>query len=122
GPWCLPKENPMSDMVRYVGLDVHKRVVEVCILDGAGKILDQFRFDLDRNTLLHFAQTRVTPRDRVALEATTNCFAVARVLRPFVAEVVVSNPLVTKAIAEAKVKTDKVDAHVLAQLLRCDFL
>ena len=36
--------------------------------------------------------------------------------------VVVSNPLVTKAIAQAKVKTDKVDAHVLAQLLRCDFL
>jgi len=39
-----------------------------------------------------------------------------------VARVVVSNPLVTKAIAQAKVKTDKVDAHVLAQLLRCDFL
>ena len=36
--------------------------------------------------------------------------------------VVVSNPLATKAIAQAKVKTDKVDAHVLAQLLRCDFL
>jgi transposase len=39
-----------------------------------------------------------------------------------VAEVVVSNPLKTKAIAEAKIKTDKVDAEVLAQLLRCDFL
>jgi transposase len=39
-----------------------------------------------------------------------------------VAEVVVSNPLQTKAIAQAKVKTDKVDALVLAQLLRCDFL
>ena len=28
----------------------------------------------------------------------------------------------TKAIAEAKVKTDKVDAHTLAQLLRVDYL
>jgi transposase len=36
--------------------------------------------------------------------------------------VVVSNPLTTKAIASAKVKTDKVDAFVLAQLLRCDYL
>jgi transposase len=36
--------------------------------------------------------------------------------------VVVSNPLKTKAIAEAKIKTDKVDAEVLAQLLRCDYL
>jgi transposase len=34
----------------------------------------------------------------------------------------VSNPLTTKAIASAKVKTDKVDALVLAQLLRCDYL
>ena len=38
------------------------------------------------------------------------------------AKVAVSNPLTTKAIAQAKVKTDKVDAMVLAQLLRCDFL
>jgi transposase len=30
--------------------------------------------------------------------------------------------MATKAIAQAKVKTDRVDAHVLAQLLRCDFL
>ena len=58
----------------------------------------------------------------MALEATTNCWAVADALRPHVAKVVVSNPMATKAIAQAKVKTDKVDAHVLAQLLRCDFL
>ena len=56
------------------------------------------------------------------MEATTNCWAVADVLRPHVAKVVVSNPMATKAIAQAKVKTDKVDAHVLAQLFRCDFL
>jgi transposase len=39
-----------------------------------------------------------------------------------VAEVVISNPLRTRAIAEAKIKTDRVDALVLAQLLRSDFL
>jgi hypothetical protein len=36
--------------------------------------------------------------------------------------VVVSNPSKTRAIAEAKVKTDKVDARILAQLLAADFL
>lgn len=46
----------------------------------------------------------------------------ADLLEPFVGRVVVSNPMKTKAIAEAKVKTDKVDAEVLAQLLRCDYL
>ena len=46
----------------------------------------------------------------------------ADILRPFVAAVTVGNPLQIKAIAQAKVKTDKVDARTLAQLLRCDFL
>ena len=59
---------------------------------------------------------------QVALEATSNSWAVVRVLRPLVAAVLVSNPVQTRAIAQAKVKTDKVDAEVLAQLLRCDFL
>jgi hypothetical protein len=36
--------------------------------------------------------------------------------------VVVSNPAKTRAIAEAKVKTDKVDAQILAQLLVADYL
>jgi transposase len=58
----------------------------------------------------------------VAMEATTNTWAIVDLLEPFVAEVVVSNPMRTKAIASAKVKTDKVDATILAQLLRCDFL
>ena len=109
-------------MTRFVGLDVHKRVVEVCILDADGKVLKRLRFDLDRKTLKAFASLHLTSQDRVVLEATTNTWAVFRLLRPYVAEVVVSNPLQTKVIASAKIKTDKVDAYVLAQLLRCDFL
>jgi hypothetical protein len=35
---------------------------------------------------------------------------------------VVSNPAKTRAIAEAKVKTDTVDAQILAQLLAADYL
>ncbi len=41
---------------------------------------------------------------------------------PHSARVVVSNPKKTRAIAEAKVKTDKVDAEVLAGLLAADYL
>jgi transposase len=107
---------------RYVGLDVHKRVVEACIVDQAGKVVHRERFVLNRRVLNLFATKILRPTDRVALEATTNCWAVADALRLHVARVTVSNPMATKAIAQAKVKTDKVDAHVLAQLLRCDFL
>jgi hypothetical protein len=61
------------------------------------------------------------PDDQVALEATGNSDAIATLLTPVVARVVVSNPVKTRAIAEAKVKTDKVDARILAQLLAADF-
>jgi transposase len=109
-------------MIRYVGLDVHKRFIEVCILDGKGNVQFRGRADCDRRALESFARQRLKKSDRVALEATTNTWPVAEILRPFVAAVVVSNPLKTKAIAEAKIKTDKVDAEVLAHLLRCDYL
>ena len=109
-------------MVRYVGLDVHKRFIEACILDGKGKVLFRGRADCDRIALQRFAHQRLRKTDRVALEATTNTWPVVEILRPQVAAIVVSNPLKTKAIAEAKIKTDKVDAQVLAHLLRCDYL
>jgi transposase len=47
--------------------------------------------------------------------------AIANLLIPLVGRVVVSNPSKTRVIAEAKVKTDKVDARILAQLLAADF-
>jgi transposase len=109
-------------MARCVGLDVHKQFIEVCVIDAKGKIVRRGRTGCLRPELERFARAHLRRTDRVALEATTNTWAVVDILRPFVAEVVVGNPLKTKAIAEAKVKTDKVDAEVLAQLLRCNYL
>jgi transposase len=108
--------------VRYVGLDVHKRTAHACALDGAGRKVFAGDVACTREDLQAFARRHLLKDDRVVLEATTNTWAVVGVLKPFVASVTVSNPLRTRAIAEAKVKTDKVDAEVLAQLLRCDFL
>jgi transposase len=108
--------------LHYVGLDVHKHVVVACILDARGQVRTRHRFPCTRPGLERFARQHLRPTDKVALEATTNTWEVVTLLKPLVAEVVVSNPLRTKAIAEAKIKTDKVDAMVLAQLLRCEFL
>jgi len=108
-------------MKRFIGLDVHKTVVEVCAIDEAGKLLFRRRIGGTRKCLLELAQ-EFTREDAIALEVTTNAWAVADLLEPFVERVVVSNPMKTKAIAEAKVKTGKVDAEVLAPLLRCDDL
>src|SRR5215213_1621083 len=64
----------------------------------------------------------LAPTDQVALEATGNTHAIVRLLQGRVTRVAVSNPQKTRAIAEAKVKTDRVDAEILAQLLAADYL
>jgi transposase len=56
--------------------------------------------------------------DEVAIEATCNTHAIAKLLEGRVAKVVISNLQKPHAIAEANVKTDKVDAAVLAQRWR----
>jgi transposase len=110
-------------MIRYVGIDLHKHLIVGHIVDPTGKLVDTFRYDsVDAASLAHIARKRLRPEDHVVMEATTNCWAVVRALEPHVAQVVVSNPLATKAIAKAKVKTDKVDAAVLAHLLRLGYL
>jgi transposase len=58
----------------------------------------------------------LTKTDDVVLEATCIAMAVVRVLGPFVARVIMANPLQVMAIAHAHVKTDKIDAGALASL------
>ncbi|AUX47555.1 uncharacterized protein SOCE26_099710 [Sorangium cellulosum] len=106
----------------YVGLDVHKDAVEAAVIDEAGKLRHRVRFPCTREELARFSKRYLGPNARVALEATSHTWSLVEVLRPFAAEIVVSNPLRTRAIADAKIKTDKIDAVVLAQLLRADYL
>jgi transposase len=106
----------------FVGLDLHKKEIEAVILGDDGNILLRTRFASTREALESFVRQHLFQQHRVALEATTNTWAVVAILQPFAAEVIVSNPLRTRAIAAAKIKTDRIDALVLAQLLRTDFL
>jgi len=109
-------------MPRFLGLDAHKRAMEFCVLDEAGAVSGRYRTGGDRESLLSFAQRHLGPEDQLALEATFHTWALVELLSPFVGRLVVSNPLRTKAIALAKVKTDRIDAKVLADLLRCGYL
>ena len=67
--------------MRYIGLDVHKRVVQACVLDAEGVQLDAVRFDLNLDTLSAFAKQYLDDDCAVALEATTNTWAVVDVLK-----------------------------------------
>ena len=105
---------------RCIGLDVHRDFAQVAIWRD-GTVVQAGRFDATPEGVREFA-AGLGPADEVALEATGNTWAMVTVLASRAARVVVANPAKTRAIAEAKVKTDKVDAAILAQLLAADYL
>ena len=108
-------------MVRHIGMDVHRSFAQIAVVED-GLVRDEGRIGVRPEDLRDWAEEFLEADDEVALEATTNSDAIATMLREVAARVVVSNPRKTRAIAEAKVKTDKVDSRILAQLLAADFL
>jgi len=108
-------------MPRTIGLDLSKHTAEVAVLVPGTSLPRRWRFAATPASIRAFA-ARLEPDDQIVFESCTNAFAFHRLLCQHARKVVVSNPLKTRIIAEAKIKTDKVDAEVLARLLAADFL
>lgn len=106
---------------RWIGLDLHSTEIQVQVLLADGTALPSARFVTSASNIELLCK-ELTAQDAVAMEATFNAFTVARRLQPSGARIVISDPRKTRAIAEAKIKTDKIDARVLADLLRADYL
>jgi transposase len=106
--------------MRFIGLDVHRDFCEVAISEG-GKARRVSRVAARPAELELFAQS-LGPDDRVELEATGNALAIARIIERHVGEVVLAHSRRVRAIAEAKVKTDAIDACTLAELLAADLV
>jgi transposase len=107
-------------MGRSIGLDVHRDFCEVAIADG-GRARSAGRVASTAVDLAVFAAS-LAADDRVVLETTGNALAIARIIEPHVAEVMLANARQLKAISHARVKTDKIDARVLADLLAADLI
>jgi transposase len=107
-------------LVRFIGLDVHLDFCEIAICD-AGRVRSGGRVPSSPEGLRILANS-LAPDDQVALEATGNALAIARLLEPHAARVVVATCNELRAITEAKVKTDRHDARTLARLLAAGLL
>lgn len=112
-------------MAVYVGIDVHKKFCQAALMNNDGRILREFRFDNTiegASSLLGLARS-IDPQVKAVVEPSANYWIrIYDKLEDEGVEVKLSNPLRTKAIAEAKVKTDKLDAKTLAYLLRGDLV
>src|SRR4051794_18391033 len=107
-------------MVRFIGLDVHLDFCEIAICED-GRVRSAGRVASTPEGLEVLANS-LGLQDQVALEATGNALAIARLLQSGVARVVVAATKELRAITEAKVKTDRHDARTLARLLAAGLL
>jgi transposase len=109
----------------YVGVDVHKKVCRAAMVNEEGEVVDEYSFKNSPPGIEDFASRMEPFKGEVSavLESTANLWIrLYDSLEERGIRVVLSNPYKTRLIAEAKIKTDKVDARILAQLLRADML
>jgi transposase len=113
------------EMTVYVGIDVHKKYCQAAMMNEQGQITRELRFDnttKGASDLVSLAKS-VDLNVKAAVEPSANFWIrIYDKLENEGIDVKLTNPLRTKAIAEARIKTDRVDAKTLAYLLRGDLV
>lgn len=109
----------------HVGVDVHKAYCQTCLKDEHGTILEELRFPNNHAGAERLvAILRKHGDAKVALESTGNLWVKLydRLDQEEHVDVILTNPKRTRIIAENKIKTDTIDARLLADLVRADLV
>jgi len=105
----------------YVGIDVHRKRSQVAVVDQAGQVLANRNVPNGVQTVLGVIGD-LPSGTPVAFEAAFGWGWLVELLEDYGFEPHLVHPTQCKAIASARLNNDKVDAHILAQLLRADLL
>ncbi|HZY04368.1 MAG TPA: IS110 family transposase [Anaeromyxobacteraceae bacterium] len=102
----------------FIGCDLGDRFSEVCVLDGAGAVVDQSRVCTTQRGLRSYMAR--FDRACVVVEAGVHSRWVADLVEGLGHRVVVANPRQVRLIWQRRTKTDRSDALLLARLGRAD--
>lgn len=105
----------------YVGIDLHKRSFSVVMMNVAGRVIKEMSSSTESAKVMAFA-AGLTSRHEVALEPVENSHWFIRQLQPYAGSVQAANSTRVRLIAESKLKNDRIDARILADLLRIGYL
>lgn len=107
----------------YVGIDYHKKYSHVTAVNQEGCVIRSERLNNMPDEFQEYFD-RLGGSSRTVVEASRTWGVMYDLLEGLagVESVTLAHPLKVRAIAEAKIKTDKIDAETLAQLLRADLV
>lgn len=105
----------------YVGVDAHKKTSWITVMDDKGKILKRQQVATSRQEVRRSLGRYRQPLKAV-LEASYSWGPIYDWLDEVADEVILAHPGKIRAIAEARIKTDKIDSETLAHLLRTDLI
>jgi transposase len=105
----------------YVGIDVHRKRSQLAVIDAKGEVLVNRNVPNGVEPILKVIGG-LPPGTPAAFEAAFGTGWLVELLEGYGFEPHLVHPLQCKAIASARLKNDKVDAEILAQLLRADLL
>ena len=97
--------------MNYVGIDVHKQSFQAAVVDETGSCLEEFRLGNNREGIEQLIErVGYYGSFQAVVESSANYWTkLFDVMQENHIPIKLSNPYKTKAIAEAKVKTDKID-------------
>ena len=104
----------------YAGMDVHKKFCQIIVCTKEGEVIRKGRIKTNEKEIREFFCG--LKNVKVAMEASANYSYIVDALAKEGYEILMAHPLKTRAIAEAKIKSDKIDAKILADLARGNLL
>jgi len=105
----------------YVGVDLHKEMSWFYVMDSSGCRLSSISISNKPEHLKQYLQTIPKPFT-VAVEATYNWYFFVDIAEQFAEKVYLADSYELKAFAKRHKKTDKIDARLIADVLRKGFL
>src|SRR5262245_12862290 len=107
--------------MNFIGVDLHKQIITVCVMDQKLKVLARATlYSNQPDRVLEFF--RSWQQFKVVVEATASYSWFVEALEPLADEIVLANPKKLRVIAESTKKTDRLDAQILAEFLARDMI
>src|SRR3989338_595067 len=108
--------------MNFIGMDIHKQFTVAVVKNEMGKEIENEKFENSKEGFRKFLSVYKPEETKIVMESTSVWEPIYDMIEEMKYPIKLANPVKTRAIAEARIKTDKVDASTLADLLRANLV